>query len=85
MFNLPRVLAVDELTRFAEALPASLVTSNDARHLIRDLIRQGQTDVARLLLRKRTDRLGWSFDALRQHLQIMSARVRLGVTGAKQA
>lgn len=78
MFNFPHVLRQDELLNFADAIPADLTTSNDARHLIRDLIRQGQTDVAQVLLHKRTASLGWSFDAVRQHLQMMTTRIRLG-------
>lgn len=78
MFNLPHVLTRDELLKFANALPAQLAASNDARHLIRDLIRQRQADIAQVLLHKRTESLGWNFDAVRQRLQLIGAHIRHG-------
>lgn len=82
MFNLPHVLTHAELLDFVEAIPARLTASDDARHLIRDLIRKGQTDVAQVLLHKRTESLGWSFDAARQYVQMMVSRVKHGSGGA---
>lgn len=75
MFNLPHVLTEDELERFAETLPNYLTASNDARHLIRNLVRRGQTAPAQVLLDKRTAYLGRSIDTMRQSLQITWARL----------
>lgn len=79
MFNLPHVLTADELARFAETVPAHLTASSDARHLIRNLVRRGQTAPAQMLLDKRTAYLGWSVDTVRQNLQVTWARL-LGLT-----
>lgn len=76
VFNLPHVLSRAELAQFAEALPVHLTASSDARHLIRDLIRQGELESAETLLRKRTQHLGWHADAWRQRLQLAWARLR---------
>ncbi len=70
MFNLPQVLTPTEMRDFIDALPASMATSPDARHLIKQLMQLGQLDAAREVLRKRTAQRGFSGDALRQHLQI---------------
>ncbi|MBU0915049.1 MAG: hypothetical protein KKD97_01705 [Gammaproteobacteria bacterium] len=76
VFNLPHVLSSDELVQFSAALPAHLAASSDARHLIRDLIRQGEFAAAQTLLKKRTQHLGWHADAWRQRLQLAWARLR---------
>jgi Protein of unknown function (DUF5672) len=76
VFNLPHVLSSAELVQFSAALPAHLTASSDARHLIRDLIRQGEFESAQTLLRKRTQHLGWHADAWRQKLQLTWARLR---------
>jgi hypothetical protein len=70
MFNLTHVLTPPEMLNFVTALPATMTTSPDARHLIKQLMQQGQLDAAREVLRKRTAQRGFSVDALRQQLQI---------------
>jgi hypothetical protein len=75
VFNLPHVLSSTEMAQFSAALPAHLTASSDARHLIRDLIRQGDFESAQTLLRKRTQHLGWHADAWRQRLQLAWARL----------
>lgn len=70
MFNLPQVLRPAEMRQFIDALPASMTTSPDARHLIKALMQAGQPDAARALLDKRTQQRGFSGDTLRLRLRI---------------
>lgn len=75
MFNLPHVLPPDELRRFVEALPTGMCGSPDARHLLKNLIREGQLDAAQVLLDQRVRLRGQHIDAWRMQCRLAWRRL----------
>jgi hypothetical protein len=53
LFNFGDFMAEDELMRFVAGLPDSMMRGVDARNLARNLLRQGRTQVAGLIVRRR--------------------------------